>query len=230
MMLFVWALIPPIFVILLFYLLDPNKKPLKAIGKVLAWSFIAFVPLLLSVIIKKVLHIENWLPTEETTLRLIDNAFLAAAIPEEVGKWLALYFFVKKSDKFFHFPYDGIFYGACIGAFFAGVENIYYLSIGYPVLVRVLMSLPGHTMHALIMGHFFALIRYGADTWRNKIYIFLLPILFHGFWDLLLFLMWSDAFGKNGNILLLLFVLALFIIELIYCIRLTKSLRRCSIS
>lgn len=230
-MIYLWALVPPILVILLFYLLDPKRKPLKAIGIVAGWSLMAFVPSIIFVCLEKLaLYAEIWHPTNNALLQQFEDAFIGAAIPEEVGKWLALWLFVKKYREYFRAPYDGILFGACIAAIFAGLENIYYLGIGSPIYIRLFFSLPVHTMSALIMGYFFALLYFGESTWRNKICMFLLPILFHGSYDFLLFLMRSETFGSGGNILIFLLVITLFIVEIAYCVKLTKSLRRRSLS
>ena len=229
MMIILLALVPSVLFVLLFYLLDPNRKPLKVIGKVAAWSLVAFVPTTIMVFLMRALHIDHWLPLDNSILLDFDHAFLRAAIPEEVGKLLALWLFVRKCGDYFRAPYDGILYGACIGAIFGGLENIYYLGIGFPVVVRLLFSMPGHVMFALILGYFFARIRLGESTWRNKVCMLLIPILFHGFWDFFLFMMRSDTFGTKGDILLMLFVLVLFVFGLVYCVRLTRASRKNSV-
>lgn len=230
MMIILLALVPSVLFVLLFYLLDPNRKPLKVIGKVAAWSLVAFVPTTIMVFLMRALHIDHWLPLDNSILLDFDHAFLRAAIPEEVGKLLALWLFVRKCGDYFRAPYDGILYGACIGAFFGGLENIYYLGIGYTAVTRLLFSMPGHVMDALIIGYFFARIHFGESTWRNKVCMLLIPILFHGFWDFFIFMIRNETFGTKGGGLLLLFILAIFVIELVYCVRLTKSTRRRSIS
>ena len=91
MMIILLALVPSVLFVLLFYLLDPNRKPLKVIGKVAAWSLVAFVPTTIMVFLMRALHIDHWLPLDNSILLDFDHAFLRAAIPEEVGKLLALW-------------------------------------------------------------------------------------------------------------------------------------------
>lgn len=226
-MMIVVALVSPLYFFLLFYMLDPNRKPLKAFWKVTIWSLMALVPVFVLTCLKKVLHVEHWIPTDNIILQLFDDAFFAASIPEEVGKWLALWLFVKKCGKYFLTPYDGILFGACIGAVFAGLENIYYLSISSSVFIRLLFSLPGHVMHALIMGYFFALIHLGLPSWKNKVLMLLLPILFHGLWDFFLFLMINDV---SGDRIIFSLTLGLFVVEVFYCVLLTIKTRQQSFS
>ena len=226
MMIILLALVPSILLVLFFFLLDPNRKPLKVIGKLAAWSLMAFVPLLVLVCLMMALHIEHLLPSDNTILLDFDEAFLIAAIPEELGKLLALWLFVRKCGDFFRTPYDGILYGACIGAIFGGLENIYYFGVGSNVVARMFFSMPGHVMHALIIGYFFACIRLGESNWRNNVCMLLIPILFHGFWDFFAFLIRDRSFGTIGRFSFAFLWLALFVIEIVYCVRLTKSTRR----
>lgn len=229
MMIILLALAPSLLFVLFFYLLDPNRKPLKVIGKVAVASLVAFVPVTAMVCLKMALHIEHWLPSENSIILDFDYAFLSAAIPEEVGKLLALWLFVRKSGDYFRTPYDGILYGACIGAIFGGLENIYHIGIGSNVVARMFFSMPGHVMHTLIIGYFFVYIRLGESTLRNKMCMLLIPILFHGFWDFFVFLIRDRIFGTIGIFSFLLLMLALFVIEIVYCVRLTKASRKNSV-
>lgn len=115
------------------------------------------------------------------------DAWLGAAIPEEVAKFLIVWFYIRR-----HPQCDSggdLFCGAAlVGLGFALLENILYLlSAGNWVvtgLVRGAMAVPGHTIDGMMMGVFL------AWWWRKDIQtpaaLFLalgLPILAHGFYD-----------------------------------------------
>lgn len=130
----------------------------------------------------------------KTFFKAIGNAFLGAAIPEELAKLLMLWLLVRK-NKHFNEHMDGIVYTVCIGMGFAGMENILYLfgnidnwaSVG---VARALISVPGHFFFAVAMGYFYSLAIFGpVETHRiNLSLMIVVPILMHGIFDSILFL------------------------------------------
>jgi RsiW-degrading membrane proteinase PrsW (M82 family) len=115
------------------------------------------------------------------------DAWLGAAIPEEVAKFLIVWFYIRR-----HPQCDSggdLFCGAAlVGLGFALLENILYLLNAQDWvmtgLLRGAMSVPGHTIDGMMMGVFL------AWWWRKDILapaaLFLalgLPILAHGFYD-----------------------------------------------
>lgn len=117
----------------------------------------------------------------------VRDAWLGAAIPEEVAKFLIVWFYIRR-----HPQCDSggdLFCGAAlVGLGFALLENILYLfnaadwmTTG---LVRGAMAVPGHTIDGMMMGVFL------AWWWRKDILApaalclaLGLPILAHGFYD-----------------------------------------------
>ena len=115
------------------------------------------------------------------------EAWLGAAIPEELAKFLIVWFYIRR-----HPQCDSggdLFCGAAlVGLGFALLENMLYLlntqdwvMIG---IGRAVLAVPGHTIDGMMMGVFL------AWWWRKEIAplaaIFLaliLPILAHGFYD-----------------------------------------------
>ena len=132
--------------------------------------------------------------TPKTFFKAIGDAFLGAAIPEELAKLLMLWLLVRK-NKHFNEHMDGIVYAVCIGMGFAGMENILYLfdnidswaSVG---VARALISVPGHFFFAVAMGYFFSLATFGPVKARkaNISLMIAAPILMHGIFDSILFL------------------------------------------
>lgn len=134
----------------------------------------------------------------KTFFKAIGDAFLVAAIPEELAKLLLLWLLVRK-NKHFNEHMDGIVYSVCIGMGFAGMENILYLfdnidswaSVG---VARSLISVPGHFFFAVAMGYFFSLATFGPVKARkvNISLMIAVPILMHGIFDSILFLVSAE--------------------------------------
>ena len=115
------------------------------------------------------------------------KAWMGAAIPEEIAKFLIVWFYIRR-----HPQCDSggdLFCGAAlVGLGFALLENILYLlnSANWVMtgLLRGAMAVPGHTIDGMMMGVFL------AWWWRKDILapaaLILalgLPILAHGFYD-----------------------------------------------
>ena len=134
-------------------------------------------------------------------------SFFGAAIPEEIAKFLVLYFLVWKSKELNH-HYDGIVYAVFISLGFALVENILYVMEGgmNVAIARAVLSVPGHGLDAVLMGYYFSLARFHEGPKRHEFMIkaLVLPILFHGGYDFLLFFMQANA--TNGLLLLVLMI------------------------
>lgn len=122
------------------------------------------------------------------------DAFLLAAIPEELAKLIMLWLLLRKNPHFDE-KFDGIVYAVCIGMGFAGIENVMYLAggmedgswIGMGVS-RALFSIPGHFLFAVLMGYYYSVYHFGIDrSIKCKIKILAVPILAHGLYDGIIF-------------------------------------------
>ncbi len=124
---------------------------------------------------------------EEGLVGAASRAWLGAAIPEEVAKFLIVWFYIRR-----HPQCDSggdLFCGAAlVGLGFSLLENILYLSDAkdwlMTGLLRGAMAVPGHTIDGMMMGVFL------AWWWRKEIapaaailLALVLPILAHGFYD-----------------------------------------------
>ncbi len=92
------------------------------------------------------------------------RAFLGAAIPEELFKYLVLRRYVWNKPAFDE-PLDGVVYGATASLGFATLENILYVGdggLGVAVL-RALTAVPQHAFTGVIMGAFLGRARFAAD-------------------------------------------------------------------
>lgn len=120
-------------------------------------------------------------------------AFLAAAIPEELAKFIMFCFLLRK-NPFFDEKFDGIVYAVFVGMGFAGLENIMYLISGLEDwswigtgIARAFFAIPGHFVFAVLMGYYYSLYRFYIDrSLKTKILILVAPILAHGIYDGLL--------------------------------------------
>jgi len=159
---------------------EPIKWLLKAFGLGVAAAGIAMLGFLIPSI-----EVED-----------ISSAFLSAlidaAIPEESLKLLMLWLIIRKNPHFDE-QFDGIVYATCVGLGFAATENILYLltnindwvSIG---IARALFAVPGHFFFAVLMGYFLSLYHFNiSHTRKTKWMIWLMPVLFHGLYDGILF-------------------------------------------
>jgi RsiW-degrading membrane proteinase PrsW (M82 family) len=122
------------------------------------------------------------------------SAFIGAAAPEELAKFLLLYFIVRE-----HKDCDSggdLFCGAMLLALgFAGLENSLYLlgSSDWLTLgtMRGVLSIPAHVVFGAVMGLFAARAYRGQLPALNWSLALIVPILGHGFYDFPL-MMWNE--------------------------------------
>ena len=141
------------------------------------------------------------------------DAFVFAAIPEELAKFIMLWLLLRKNPHFDE-KFDGIVYAVCIGMGFAGIENVMYLAGGIDDgswirigISRALFSIPGHFFFAVLMGYYYSLYHFGIDrSPKAKAMILVAPILAHGLFDGILFCMNVD----EGLALICLFLFLYF--------------------
>lgn len=127
------------------------------------------------------------------------DAFLLAAIPEELAKLIMLWLLLRKNPHFDE-KFDGIVYAVCIGMGFAGIENVMYLVGGMEDgswigmgISRALFSIPGHFLFAVLMGYYYSLYYWSIDrSLKAKAMILVAPVIAHGLFDGILFSMNVD--------------------------------------
>lgn len=93
------------------------------------------------------------------------RAFLGAAIPEELFKYLVLRRYVWSKPAFDE-PLDGVVYGATASLGFATLENILYVGEGglEVAVLRALTAVPEHAFTGVIMGAFLGRARFAQDA------------------------------------------------------------------
>lgn len=118
------------------------------------------------------------------------QAFLGAAIPEEVFKYLVLRGYVWRKHHFDE-PLDGVVYGATASLGFATLENILYVNkfgLG-TAIVRAITAVPGHAFTGVLMGAFVGRARFAPPEERLPLLLCGLGVatLLHGLYDAFLF-------------------------------------------
>ena len=142
-------------------------------------------------------------------LGCMSEAFFGAAIPEEIAKLFVLWMVLRK-NRYFDENMDGIVYAVCVSLGFAALENIMYLfsntetylSVG---LARAIFAVPGHFCFGILMGYYYSLAKfYPKSTIKNKALVLIAPILVHGLYDSILFII--NVTPAVSGILLIVFL------------------------
>ncbi|MBR1426481.1 MAG: PrsW family intramembrane metalloprotease [Paludibacteraceae bacterium] len=153
-------------------------------------------------------------------LSAIWAAFAGAALPEEAAKLLMLWLLLRK-NPWFDERMDGIVYAVCVGMGFAGTENILYLvsnidSWQEVAVSRAITAVPGHFIFAVAMGYFYSMAYFGDISWRKRNRALLVPILLHGTYDGILFVIKVSS-GVAG---------VLFLVFCVFCAYMFRYGRR----
>lgn len=202
------ALLPV--VILVYYIYHKDKKspePTGQLVKAFLWGILS-VPLSLCISIP--LGLIGVYPTETTSiLGSISTAFFGAAVPEEIAKFFILWLLMRK-NPYFDEKMDGIVYAVCVSLGFAALENIMYLftnaenylSVG---IARAIFAVPGHFCFGILMGYYYSLAKFYPKTpTKNKALILVAPIIVHGVYDSILFII--NVTPAISSILLIVFL------------------------
>ena len=181
--------------ILVFYIYRKDKNLPEPTGQLVKAFFYGVISAPSSFFISIPLGMIGLYLVEDTTvLGSVSSAFFGAAIPEESAKLFVLWLVLRK-NPFFDEKMDGIVYAVCVSLGFAALENILYLfsdtesflSIG---IVRAIFAVPGHFCFGILMGYYYSIAKfYPKSSIKNKILVLLAPIIAHGLYDSILFVM-----------------------------------------
>ena len=182
------ALLPAILLWGYIWKMDRKKEPTSLLIKATCYGVLICLPVaMMESMISGVLFGEGG-PT--TLFGTTVDAFMVAAIPEELFKLFALHR-ILKNNPYFDEHFDGIVYAVCVGLGFAGLENILYLfdnaddwlSVAF---LRSLMAVPGHYAFAVLMGYYYSMYHFVNRSRKTKAMILVAPVLAHGLYDALL--------------------------------------------
>ena len=210
------ALLPiAIFVYYIYYKDRKSPEPVNELLKAFMYGVVA-VPLALCIAIPL-----GWMgvyPSEPTNaLGCISEAFFGAAIPEEIAKLFMLWIVLRR-NQYFDENMDGIVYAVCVSLGFAALENVIYLfsnedtflSVG---IARAIFAVPGHFCFGILMGYYYSLVKfYPKSSLKNKVLVLIAPIIAHGLYDAILFII--NITPAISGILLIVF--------LVFCHKLWK--------
>lgn len=190
------ALAPVIVALCYIYRKDSlNPEPPKWLFRAFVYGVLsAYLSFVFSTPTSALLGLEIDPGANQSILDAFADAFMLAAIPEELAKLIMLWLLLRK-NTYFDEQFDGIVYSVCIGMGFAGIENIMYLMSGIADgswistgISRALFSIPGHFLFAVLMGYYYSLYHFGIsrNLW-TKILILAAPVVAHGVFDGILF-------------------------------------------
>ncbi|MCX6093340.1 MAG: PrsW family glutamic-type intramembrane protease, partial [Candidatus Bipolaricaulota bacterium] len=175
----VFTVIPIVFLLGFFYTRDVRREPRAVLVKTF---FLGTATTLAAVVIEFVL-----IAVEGRSLGILASAayeaFVVAAIPEELLKLLVIACFCARC-KSFDEPMDGIVYGATAALGFAAIENAMYVAQGgwIVAVMRSVTAVPMHAAMGAILGYYVALerllLRRGA-IWSGLA----IAVLVHGLYD-----------------------------------------------
>ena len=185
------ALVPAILIASLFYYLDKNKEPVKAVVR-------AFILGIISIPLLYVVYFfipSSGMEPDGTFNTSFWVAFWDAGVHEEVSKFLVFSLGIY-SKKYFDEWYDGILYGVMIGLGFAFVENLGYFAdyfhiVGFDIIiVRSIYSMPMHALLGGVMVYFIAKAKFTINEPAIHLYwasALIVPIIIHGTYNFVLF-------------------------------------------
>ena len=221
----VLAVLPAVLLLVYTYRQDRiEKEPLPLLLKLLMMGVIAgFISSFLERIGTAVLDLTPL--TGNAAAYTVVLAFLVVAAVEEGTKFLLLYRHSWKAPSF-DYRFDGIVYAVFVSLGFAAIENILYaFTYGPSVLIsRALLSVPGHMSFAVAGGIFYGRARQFANTGMqdlkvlNLIAAYVLPVLFHGFYDACVML--------NTGLSMLLFALLVVVIYLVIFLAVRREAKK----
>ena len=202
------ALLP--IVILVYYIYHKDKKSPEPTGQLVKAFLFGVLSVPVSFCMSIPFGIIGLYPVEATSiLGSIGTAFFGAAIPEEIAKFFMLWLLLRK-NRYFDEKMDGIVYAVCVSMGFAALENIMYLfsnaesylSVG---IARAIFAIPGHFCFGILMGYYYSLAKfYPKMSKKYKTLILIAPILVHGIYDSILFII--NVTPAISGILLIVFL------------------------
>ncbi len=185
------AILPVILIILYIYHKDKyDKEPLRLIIICFILGIISVIP----AIILETFAMKLGLGISDNVLNTALFAIFGVGLSEEFSKYIFVrYYAYKKKD--FNEPFDGIIYAVVVSMGFAAAENIKYVMDGGTnvALLRMFTAVPAHAAFAVVMGYYIGLAKFSDKPFPLMVKGLALATLFHGLYDLFLFL--NEAWG-----------------------------------
>ncbi len=124
---------------------------------------------------------------ESIHLHALAVAFLSAAVPEEVGKFLVVFYFMLRHEDLRR-PLDALVLSVMVSLGFATIENVYYVfgaeNWTETAMLRAVTAVPMHATVGLIMGFFAARFVTPQGATRHDFPAMLIvPTVLHGLYN-----------------------------------------------
>lgn len=127
------------------------------------------------------------LSIEPVRLHALGVAFLGAAIPEEVGKFLVVFYFMLRHEDMRQ-PLDALVLSVMVSLGFATIENLYYVfgaeNWTETAMLRAVTAVPMHATVGVVMGYFAA--RHATPQVTSRYWLIamlVVPTILHGLYD-----------------------------------------------
>ena len=183
------AITPSLLIFWYFAARDLNPEPSSILRRTFFYGVLTTIPAVFLELGEGALTGTKALPPVAASL---NDAFLSAALVEELLKFSVLYFYARRQQAFDE-PMDGIIYGVTASLGFATLENVLYVAehgMG-TAIVRAIFAVPGHAVYGALMGYFVGQAQFGDQQarGRNLALALLVPIGLHGLYDFPLMLL-----------------------------------------
>ena len=214
------AVIPA--VVLIAYILYRDKYERETLKPVFISFFAGMLAVPIDLLLIDLLNLEILPFYFSGALPEVADAFVLAAIPEELSKLVILFIVIWK-NKNFNERMDGIVYAVCVSMGFATIENVMYVFEDPScALGRAIFAVPGHFLFAVLMGFFLSMVKFTVKhRFRNIVLTLLAPVLAHGIYDSIL--MVSDVLSPFWqSALMIMFYVFIFLLWRI-CLRRIKE-------
>ncbi|QGQ96613.1 protease PrsW [Paenibacillus psychroresistens] len=196
------AITPGICLLTYFYLKDKDQpEPLRLVFKMFIAGGLVVFPLIILQSIFTYFSPGVFL-----------HSFIVSAFSEELIKWSLMYYLIFNHVEFDE-HFDAIVYSVATAAGFATIENIFYVfleqgSILSIIWNRAFLPVSAHALFGVTMGFYLGEMKIKGYK-RFGLLALLLPILFHGLFNSILY--WSDWLA---TVFILLFMVFLWIFNI----------------
>ncbi len=222
------AILPSIILLVYIYRKDKKEKePIKFLWSCFGFGVLTAIPACVLEMLEST--VVDAVFTEGSIVYAIVDAFIVAALSEELFKYLFLRIKTWKSYEF-NCMFDGVVYSVFVSLGFATMENILYVADGgiSTAIFRMFTSVPGHMSFGVLMGYYYSYAK-SCELWDNmdsakkhKKRALLVPVLIHGIYDALLSLE-PDVVGEGLWILSMVLWFAFLIAMYIFTFRLVNK-------
>ncbi|GAP73153.1 hypothetical protein SAMD00024442_63_7 [Candidatus Symbiothrix dinenymphae] len=205
LILLILSLLPTALILL--YIYQKDKYEQEPLGLLLEAFGLGALSAICVIIFSSIIPIEP-----NTGNHFVDSfitAFFAAAIPEELYKFLFLYWLIWENQNFSE-RFDGIIYAVFVSLGFATLENILYVfGYGFEIgIARAITAVPAHALFGVAMGYYFSYAKFLPDKNKYMALSVCIPIILHGIYDFIAFLVdeFSETHPAFAGLLALVFI------------------------